>query len=316
MSSSTVLANSRAQDRTSAYPTTFWLLFLTLVPGGVFLLTCLNPFVGFVGIICFAIGSLQAFVLLHECGHRALSRNKILCSGVGWLCGFICLLPFYSWTLVHHGHHIWAGWKDKDPTTAQVAGKAPAGIQKWILELAWKLMLPLPTFFYRFGIFWNPRLVLRQAKTPRMRRYVIFEWVFNVCLYVWIISWMPKWLLIRFALAFLLSLVLAEALMLSQHTHIPQQFAQGKRVHPFSPSQQVIFTRSLFVPRWIEQNILLGFNKHEAHHLHPTCPGNLLPHLEVGSGRSSDWLAWFFLIRRKSATKILYSDESKTGLFL
>jgi hypothetical protein len=58
----------------------------------------------------------------------------------------------------------------------------------------------------------------------------------------------PSAFLHVFGLAFLITLVMQEVILLSQHTHIPTNVSNGKPVKSFSPLEQEVYTRSLRFP--------------------------------------------------------------------
>ena len=70
------------------------------------------------GQILLGLAMVEWFVLLHECGHNTLFRQRRLNVAAGHIAGFFSLIPFSVWTHVHHLHHKWTGWQDLDPTTA------------------------------------------------------------------------------------------------------------------------------------------------------------------------------------------------------
>lgn len=287
--------------------------FIFLLCSGAFLISYDSIGFSVLGIILVATASVQAFVLLHECGHGSFSKNIIFNTILGWVCGLICIIPFESWRTIHHGHHIWSGWKDLDPTTSQVKGDSPGGFQTLILEFCWKMGLPLPSFFYRFGIFWSFQKALKQAKKRTSRIKILANFLLSVILYLALVNTLPNLFLFKFFISYVISLVFLEGVMLSQHTHIPQLYSEGKKVKPHSLVAQVKFTRSIAVPRWVEIWILYGFNKHEEHHLHPTSSGSSLIQNDNKFPRTSNWKIWYFTVRTYRASQILYNHEAKTG---
>ena len=77
-----------------------------------------------IGQLILAIAFLQWFVLLHEAGHNNLFRTQRLNRLAGWTAGFMALIPFGCWKLVHGMHHRWTGWQDLDMTTATLTPRA------------------------------------------------------------------------------------------------------------------------------------------------------------------------------------------------
>ncbi|KAJ7123131.1 linoleoyl phosphatidylcholine delta-12 acetylenase [Mycena epipterygia] len=45
------------------------------------------------------------WVIGHECGHGAFSKNRRLCDAIGFVLHTALLTPYFSWKFVHHRHH-------------------------------------------------------------------------------------------------------------------------------------------------------------------------------------------------------------------
>lgn len=54
------------------------------------------------------------WVIAHECGHGAFSTNGILNDALGWSLHSALLVPYFSWKLSHHQHHMFNAHMDKD----------------------------------------------------------------------------------------------------------------------------------------------------------------------------------------------------------
>ncbi|KAF6832628.1 oleate delta-12 desaturase [Colletotrichum plurivorum] len=80
---------------------------------------------GFVqGLVCTGV-----WILGHECGHGAFSKNTKLNDCVGWVLHSSLLVPYFSWKFSHHRHHRFTGNMAKDmafvPATQPKASKKP-----------------------------------------------------------------------------------------------------------------------------------------------------------------------------------------------
>ncbi|GKT66065.1 delta fatty acid desaturase [Colletotrichum tofieldiae] len=65
---------------------------------------------GFVqGLVCTGV-----WILGHECGHGAFSKNTKLNDCVGWVLHSFLLVPYFSWKFSHHRHHRFTGHMQKD----------------------------------------------------------------------------------------------------------------------------------------------------------------------------------------------------------
>ncbi|KAF4781460.1 fatty acid desaturase [Colletotrichum scovillei] len=80
---------------------------------------------GFVqGLICTGV-----WILGHECGHGAFSKNDKVNNITGWALHSFLLVPYFSWKFSHHRHHRFTGHMKKDmafvPATAPKPSKKP-----------------------------------------------------------------------------------------------------------------------------------------------------------------------------------------------
>lgn len=70
----------------------------TMKPRGVPLLSCrVTP--------TYRPGRLQWFVVGHDCGHRAFSKNKLVEDIVGTIMFMPLIYPFEPWRIKHNVHH-------------------------------------------------------------------------------------------------------------------------------------------------------------------------------------------------------------------
>ena len=60
-------------------------------------------------VLLISLFSLRVFVLMHECGHGSLFRNKRLNRAFGFLLGVVSGMPQYVWSRHHHYHHAHNG---------------------------------------------------------------------------------------------------------------------------------------------------------------------------------------------------------------
>ena len=261
-----------------------------------------------------AIALLQWFVLLHEAGHGTLFRLRAANLAAGHVAGFFALIPFASWRRVHALHHVWTGWQDLDPTTASLAPRRRSGAETFAVDAAWRTGLPLFSIVYRLGNYWNLARLGALFPAQRPRRALIA----NVCVLLLAYALLP-WLLgslelLRIAvLAVLLGLALQDPLILSQHTHIPQQLSGGRSVEPLPPSVQARYTRSLRFPDWISRWILFGFDAHELHHRFPAVPGCRLRGMARATANDVDWWHWLKAAKRMRGSVLLFENSETTG---
>ncbi len=261
------------------------------------------------GVFLGAFAQLLWFVLLHECGHRTLFPKQAANDLFGHFAGFAAIIPYSLWKDVHARHHLWAGWKDLDPTTRTVAQAAPSGCKKSLINGFWYLRIPVFGLVYRLSNFWNPGMCRRGKRQGLISiALTILPWIV-----IFELFWPQRMALL---LTHGLFLVLFETIMLSQHTHIPQSRACGRKVLPYRSTEQVKVTRSLNFPQPFALWFLLNFNEHEKHHEFPNIPGYYL-HRVAGSGtRRVHWFRWWRDSHAVPGATLLFDDESRTGIYI
>ena len=112
--------------------------------------------------------------------------------------------------------------------------------------------------------------------------------------------------------ALLLALIAEDLLLLSQHTHIPQQLSNGEAVRPFPTIEQEVFTRSLVFPRWLSA-ALLHIDAHELHHMYPFVPGYRLGGVQYDTENEIGLWAWIRGARAMPGELFLFHNRLETG---
>ena len=266
------------------------------------------------GQMVLAAGFVQSFVLLHEAGHDTLFPSRRLNRMVGHLAGFLTVIPFWNWQRIHARHHHYTGWQDLDATTASLVPRPIGSWERRCIDLAWATWLPIFALTYRVQNFWNLPRVEHYITNPENRYRIRINTLAVVIAYGLILAWVGPlevfWLV---GPAFLLSLVVQEALILSQHTHVPQRLSAGEPVRAFSPLEQELFTRSLRLPAWLSI-LLMHFDAHELHHLYPQVPGYLLRHVLYRPTHEVHWWRWVKAARGLTGTDFLFRNWNDTGV--
>lgn len=265
------------------------------------------------GQVFFAVSMVQWFALLHECGHGTLFRSKALHAPIGRVAAFFSLIPFYCWKRVHGRHHKWTGWQDLDPTTAALVPRALGRGERVLMNVCWRCWIPLFATLYRINNFWNlPRL--RSLFTKREdRRQITISIITFLLAYVAVATIVGPWTLLRVAgLAFVLAFIVEELVILSQHTHIPQNLSQGQQVAPFPAVEQDVFTRSLILPSWISA-MLLHIDAHELHHMYPFVPGYRLRGIRCDTRNEIEWWRWVRCARALPGETLMFHNRTETG---
>ncbi len=260
-----------------------------------------------------AVTMLQWFALLHECGHGTLFRSKALHAPVGRVAGFFSLIPFYCWKRIHGRHHKWTGWQDLDPTTVALVPRPLGRGERVLMNVCWRYWIPLFATLYRINNFWNwPRL---RSMFPKQedRKRIAFSIITFLLAYVVLAIVVGPWTLLRVAgLAFVFAFIVEDLLILSQHTHIPQNLSRGNQVNPFPALEQDVFTRSLVMPSWISA-MLLHIDAHELHHMFPFVPGYRLRDISCATPNEISWWRWVRCARALPGETLMFHNRIETG---
>jgi omega-6 fatty acid desaturase (delta-12 desaturase) len=297
------------------------LLFVVTCAGvtglGLFL-SSLGPVVAWLtGQILLAAALLQWFVLLHECGHETLFRTRRLHATVGHVAGFFSIIPFHCWKRVHGRHHKWTGWQDVDPTTAALVPRRLHRAERALVNVCWRYWIPLFSVLYRIGNFWH--LSRLRALFPDRAEGRRLAWNIGILLgaYAGVIALVGVGSLVRLAgLGLLLALIFEDPLLLSQHTHLPQNLSRGERVRPYPAVEQEVFTRSLRFPAWFSTGVLLHLDAHELHHMYPFVPGYALRRVDYAPDNEMHWWRWVRKAKRVPGEVFLFQSRTQTGFDL
>ncbi len=265
------------------------------------------------GQLVLALALVQWFALLHECGHETLFRSKWLHAPLGQLAGFFTLIPFRNWKSVHRRHHKWTGWQDIDPTTAALVPRALGRVERALVNIAWRCWIPLFSVIYRVNNFWNWRRLKALFERPEEKRALAVNSAGLLAAYVSIVAWLgPSTSLRLFGVALVMTFAAEDLLILSQHTHIPQQLSAGESVRPFPTIEQETFTRSLVFPRWLSA-LLLHIDAHELHHMYPFVPGYRLGEVQYETENEVGLLAWIRGAHALPGETLLFHNRLETG---
>jgi fatty acid desaturase len=253
------------------------------------------------------------FVILHECGHETLFRTRRYHAAVGFAAAAFSMIPYHCWIRVHGRHHKWTGWQDLDPTTASLVPRPLGRAERAIVNACWRFWVPLFSIIYRAANYWHLPRVLAMFPGPADRRAVLRDAGVLAVLYalvIWAVG--PAEVLRGAGVAVVLSLVLEDLLLLSQHTHVPQHVSHGVPVRPFPAVEQESFTRSLRFPRLVSA-FVLNFDAHELHHMYPFVPGYHLRRIPYRTENEIGWWRWISGAKRLSGEVLLFQNRRDTG---
>lgn len=262
----------------------------------------------FIAQIFLGINILQWFFLLHDLAHGHYFTNKKVNILIGHVASIFVILPFYPWKYIHRTHHLWVGFKDKDPTQNLLTRKDIPLKKEKIINFCWKYWIPVCTLSFSFDNFWNIKKLDAMYPEKKYKNYFSIFLPAFVQFYFFI-SMGPLHYLKVWGLAYLIFLVLCDPLLLSQHSGKKQMLALDNKVSMIHFKDQDEYTRSLKFPSFIEKVILLGFNHHSLHHLIPTMPGYHLVEMNFTDDTSEDWKTWLTEAKKMSGVELLYSDE-------
>jgi fatty acid desaturase len=255
----------------------------------------------------------QWFVVLHECGHDTLFRTRRLHTIGGHVAAFFSLIPYHAWTRVHGKHHKWTGWQDLDPTTASLVPRPLGRAERAIVNVCWRFWIPLFSVIYRVSNYWHYPRLFRMFTDARDRRALVRDAVILIGLYAALVWWLGAPLVLRiFGAAILVSLTIEDLLLLSQHTHVPQNVSHGESVRPFPTIEQEAFTRSLRLPP-IVSSFILHFDAHELHHMYPFVPGYHLRRIPYETENEVGWWRWVRGAKQLRGDVLLFQNRADTG---
>lgn len=274
-----------------------------------------NEYVWVSGQMLLALSLVQWFALLHEAGHKTLFRSSRLNMLAGHMAGFMAGFPFESWKWVHGLHHRWTGWQDLDATTVSLVPRERPAWIRCVVRVCWRCWIPIFSIVYRLDNYWNlPRLFRLFRHKKGWPRLVINASVLLTCYVFLMLRIGPMALLRLTGLAVVLSLVVEDLLILSQHTHVPMRVSGGRPVDPIPPLHQEVFTRSLTFPRWFSQLILLNLDAHELHHMYAQVPGYYLNRIHYPTRNEISWWQWVLRSKRMRGDVLLYQNRDQTGI--
>ncbi|HET7216540.1 MAG TPA: fatty acid desaturase [Vicinamibacterales bacterium] len=254
------------------------------------------------------------FTVLHECGHRTLFRSRRANTIVGVVAGFLAMIPYRVWVRVHGRHHKWTGWQDLDPTAESLVPRELSRIERIVLNVCWRFWIPLFATMYRSENYWRPDRLARMFPRREDKAAMLRNGVLQLLGYAAIVLLVDPFTLARaVAAGIVLSFIIEDILLLSQHAHVPMNHSDGERVPPVPAVAQEVFTRSLRLPAWAS-NVLLHFDAHELHHMYPFVPGHHLRKIPYQPAHEVSWLEWVRVSKQIPGATLLFQNRHDTGI--
>jgi acyl-lipid omega-6 desaturase (Delta-12 desaturase) len=253
-----------------------------------------------------AVAFVHWFTVLHEAGHRTLFRSRRANRIAGTLAGVLALIPYRSWVRVHGRHHKWTGWQDLDPTAASLVRNELSRTKRTIVNVCWRFWIPSFSILYRLENYWHLRRLAVMFPDRADRRAMLVNAVAQIAAYALAIAIAGPAVAAKTVLGGLvLSLMLQDLLLLSQHTQVPVQLSAGRAVTPVPAIDQALFTRSLRLPSWASA-LLLHFDAHELHHMYPFVPGYHLRRVAYHPPNEVGWWQWLRGAKRLDGVTLLF----------
>jgi acyl-lipid omega-6 desaturase (Delta-12 desaturase) len=225
----------------------------------------------FAGQLLLGIFFFQCFILLHETGHYSYFSYRPLNKLFGHFFGFLSFIPFTAWIEIHNLHHKWTGYRDRDPTTEGTVSPAFGTATRFLVNFSWLFWIPLFTIGYRIGNYWNGRK-LRKHLPAHVLPYVYFNQGLILAGYGVLFYFFGGWIARNLFVGYLISLMISDLFILSQHSHIEIPLAGQKEVKPLKYMDQLPYTRSLALVKYVGRLLYFNFNLHELHHAYPGLP--------------------------------------------
>jgi omega-6 fatty acid desaturase (delta-12 desaturase) len=225
----------------------------------------------FAGQLLLGVFFFQCFILLHETGHYSYFRSRPLNNLFGHLFAFASFIPLTSWIEIHNLHHKWTGYRDKDPTTEGTVHPKFGTATKLLVNFSWLFWIPLFTIGYRIGNYWN-LAKLRKHLPAQVLPTVYINQAIQLILYFALLYFFGIWVIRHLLLGYIISLMISDLFILSQHSHIEIPLAGQAQVKPIRYMEQLKYTRSLAFFKYVGRLLYFNFNLHELHHAFPGLP--------------------------------------------
>ena len=284
------------------------LFFLTI---GLYL-SIMNTFgrLYILGQVSLSIFFFQCFILLHETGHFSYFRSRLLNRLFGNIFALLAFIPFTSWVAIHNLHHKWTGYRDKDPTTEGTVSPKFSTPVKLLINFSWFFFIPLFTVGYRIGNYWNLRKLKKHIHGRKLPE-IYLNITLQILLYAFVFYFFGSWIVDLLLPAYILSLMISDLFILSQHSHIEIPLSNGKDVKPIRFSEQVQYTRSIALFRSIGSYVYFNFNLHELHHAYPILPAYYLDKTDLEMPNTVKFMHYLKDAKRMKGIDFIFNTSKK-----
>ena len=170
----------------------------------------------FLSILFYSFFSTQAFILLHECGHMHFFKTQWQNRLFGNLFGVFSGIPFFTWKHMHHLHHKWTGWRDKDPTTEVTVDPGNSKFIQLVANVSWILFFPIFYLTYHVSNYWNLKKIERFVRPHIFRKSVGSVFIYAL-IYSILFLFLPLEMVLFVLPSFFLSCIWRELIILNLH---------------------------------------------------------------------------------------------------
>ena len=259
-----------------------------------------------IGQLLLAINIFQWFVIHHDMAHDSFFKTRGLNKIFGHLSSIPTLIPFFSFKLAHHQHHVWTGWRDKDPSNPENYFKTPPSWIIKIVNFCWKFWIPLLSPVFVIQNFWNLPRLFKNFNSTMGRSSIVFSIMLVFSVYFYLFASYGDLMLKCWLTAFICYMIFSDLVLMSQHTDIEWQTAGEKEVNSFQYAEQSNYTRTIIYPKIISRFLFYNFDRHGLHHEHPSIPTYQLGSLPQTPKLNVGWWKWLKKAKSISAFSLLY----------
>jgi fatty acid desaturase len=148
---------------------------------------------------------------------------------------------------------------------------------------------------------------VQERKLPEIYRNIALQ----ILLYGFMFYFFGSWIVDHLLLAYILSLMISDLFILSQHSHIEIPLSNGKAVKPLRFSEQVQYTRSISLFRNIGSYVYFNFNLHELHHAYPILPAYYLDKTNLEMPNTVKFMHYLKDAKRMKGVDFIFNTSKK-----
>jgi len=265
------------------------------------------------GQILLGISLLQWFFIEHDLGHGTFLPSHKLSQAFGLIASVFTLIPYTPWVDVHHAHHKWTGWREKDPTIPARKLEDLSPFTRHLIDFLWKYWIPVIALTYVITTFWNlKKLKIYFPERKKIRSHQL-QIAFLMIIYVGLILLFGLTFIKVWLGAFIVYLFISDPYLLSQHTHLEYKNAQEEPIKPVRYIDQDTYSRTVRFPNWVEKYIFYNSNNHGLHHQFPWIPIYVLHQHKTKNENTIDWVQWLSISKKIPGHILIYSDRTHSG---